>query len=327
MLRGNAFFNEGLRFVRFRALNDDYTRIKGGLDSKGNYDGLQKDGSYNSGTGNGRIIGGTGPFDFSNAVVPAAIPLKIKFDSGAEEITNIDITPAVDLTMVTVDELVTAINIAAPTDMLASKEAVTLRLLLVYNGTDDPDYIQTYGDFAELARIGQGKGQQFIVSDTFKSFAESPTKKDDETISIEPATGASVDVIIDGYKKGITIKSVETQVNYWLDSLIENGYIDANGAYHDPDQNASKCYFEIEVFNPVYNQGPNKLAQISYWEMTIYLTCSGSVSERTKDKSIMPMNYDIVGTNYTDSKGVETGAVIRKRLDVSEFNALNVYNV
>lgn len=327
-LRTQAYFHEGISRVRFRALNDDLTRIKGGYDAEGNFDGLQADGTYSALTGNGRIVGGTGPFDFSGYATPAAVPLTFKFDNDAEATVNVNLTVGVvSLAAVTAAEVVARINAAAPADMLASVEAGTDRVLIVYNGTDDPEYIQTYGDMARMIRIGQGLGQRFVISDTIKSLAETPTKKDDETISEEPANGASIDIIIDGYKKGVTLKIVDVQTDYNLMELVENGNIDANGAYHDPHSDTPKVYFEIEVYNPVYDEGPNKQAEITAWEQTVYLSCSGSVADRTKEKAIQLMNYDIVGTNYEDALGVRTGAVIRKRLSVAEFNALDFDNV
>jgi hypothetical protein len=289
---------------------------------------MGKDGDYAVGTGNGRIVGGTGPFDFSHSVAPiAALPLFIKFDSGPVESLTVNLSGAVDHTAVTVDELFAAINTASPTDMIASKEAVTLRLLMIYNGTDDPDYIQVYGECAELGEIGQGLGQQIITTDTSTSFAETPTEKADETITAAPATGAEIDVIIEGYKKGFTGKLVETQEDFAMMRLIEGGTIDANGIYHDPDANTIKKYFEIETFNPVYDEGPNKERQMIEWEQCIYLTCSGNVGAGTKEKKFLPKEYNVAGTNYTNSKGVRGGAILRRRLTIAAYNALDIDNV
>jgi hypothetical protein len=318
MLRGNAKFVMGLSRVRVRALNGDMTRIK--VD-------MGKDGDYVAGTGNGRIIGGTGPFDFSGVADTSDVPMSIKFDSGAVEVIHVDVSGAVDDTAVTVDELSAAINTAAPTDMTASKEAVTLRLLMVYSGTDDPDYIQVYGECAELGEIGQGLGQQIITTDTSTSFAETPTEKADETITASPATGAEVDVIIEGYKKGFTGKLIETQEDFNLMRLIEGGTIDSSGMYHDPDADTIKKYFEVETFNPVYDEGPSKERQMIEWEQCIYLTCSGSVGAGTKEKKFLPKEYNIVGTNYTNSKGVRGGAILRRRLTIAQYNALDIDNV
>jgi hypothetical protein len=318
-MRDVAKFVFGLSRVRFRALNDDKTRIKYIMGADGTYSAL---------TGNGRIIGGTGPFDLSGYATPAAIPLTVKFDNGTEATVNVDFTAGVvDLTAVTAAEVVARINAAAPTDMLASVEAGTLRVLLVYNGTDDPEYIQVYGDCSELVGIGQGIGQQFIKANTLKSLSETPTKKDDETFSAEPATGASIDVIIEGYKKGFTLKIVDTAEDFSLMQLIEGGVIDSNGIYHDPHSESTRTYFEIEVYNPVYDEGPNKESEISEWERVIYQSCSGMVGEGTKEKAFLQKNYDIVGTNYEDSLGVKDGAILRQRLSIAQWNALDFDNV
>lgn len=304
-MRNVARFVFGLNRLRLRALNDDFTRST--ID---------------------RIIGGTGPFDFSGYATPEAIPLTIKFDNLAESTVNVDLSAGVvSLAAVTVDELVTRVNLAAPTDMLASKEIATSRFMLAYDSSDDPDVIQVYGAFAKYARIGQGFGTKYLKSNTMISFSESPTVKEDEVIEIAPASGNVIDVTIEGYKKGFAGTLVDSAEDFQIIELVEGGFIDANGAYFDPDEDSARTLFEMEIFSPVYVDGSNLEPDIDSWEQIIYQKCSGSIGERVKEKNFMRINYAIKGTSHIDNTGVRTGAIIRKPLSIAQWTALDFDNV
>jgi len=275
-----------------------------------------------------RTIGGTGPFDFSGAAVPASVPLTIKFDNLSEVTVNVDMSAGVsDLSAVTVAEAVTRCNLAAPADMLASSEVGTARFKLAYNGTDDPAIIQVYGEFAKLVEIGQGLGTKYLKSNTLISFQETPTMKEDEVIEIAPASGASIEITIEGYKKGFAGQLIDAAEDFQMMQLVESGVIDTDGEYHDPNEDTVKKVFEMEIFSPVYKDGSNKEADIVNWQRVSYLKCTGSVGERTKEKGWMRINYAIKGVNYVNELGVRDGAIIRKHMTVAQWNALDFNNV
>jgi len=101
-LKDNAKYDFSVRDLLFTPLNDDLTQPE--TDNQ---------------------IGGVGPFDYSGNTTP---DMKFKIDTGAIETKSIVLTGAADTAAVTVAELFAAINLAAPTDITASAEAVTGRI-------------------------------------------------------------------------------------------------------------------------------------------------------------------------------------------------------
>ena len=121
-VRINAHYVFGILWARLMALNDDLT-----LPAPDN------------------IIGGVGPFDYSGEADPSAIEMTIKFDNGAEDTQDVDLSGVVDISAVTVAELWAAINAAGFTDITASAQAVTGRLKIIYSGTDTVTVMQVSG--------------------------------------------------------------------------------------------------------------------------------------------------------------------------------------
>ena len=200
---------------------------------------------------------------------------------------------------------------ASITGFTASAQAVTGRAKLVHaTGT----YVQFWGEAANLAMFGQGKGLKARCANTLESFSESPTMKDDETKTVTDANGKDTEIIIEGYKKGWTGQAVDTAEDFNMMELIESGTIDSAGAYHDPASNASKVMFEIEVWNPVYGMGTNDEDQVTAWKHTHYLKAKGSVGDNSMGADWGKKSYNFVGVNYKDAAGVESSAVIRKDL-------------
>ena len=107
MLRDTARYGFGLVFARFMPLNDDLTIP---IPT--------------------RILGGAGPFDFSGVDNIAAVTLITKIDNGTAETVTVDLSGAADPTEVTVAELFAAINVAGPTDLTASEDGTTGRIMM-----------------------------------------------------------------------------------------------------------------------------------------------------------------------------------------------------
>ena len=107
-LINNAKYHFGFEFLRIMAANPDLTPPSPS-----------------------RIVGGIGPFDYSGAAVPAAVDLFIKIDGALDSVVAIDLSGVGAIGAVTVAELFAAINTAAYTNITASQEAGTTRLLIV----------------------------------------------------------------------------------------------------------------------------------------------------------------------------------------------------
>jgi hypothetical protein len=297
-----ARYKYGLSRLRIRAKNDDLT-----VPAKDN------------------MIGGAGPFDFSGAAAPAAVTGFIKRDSGEVEDFTIDLDDAgIDIEAVTVDQWVSAMTAglaaASPaiTGITASKQTTTNRAKLV---SSTGVYIQFYGEAAELAMFGQGRGLKAVKSDTAQTMSVSPTVKEDTTQTITDASMKDTEVIIEGYKKGWTGQLVDTVEDFEMMELIESGTLDATGLiYTDPDSSTRKVEVEIEVYHPLYGYGTNSEDQIVGWQHEHYKAVKGSVGEESKAAGFGTKTYALTGTNYKDAAGVESGGIVRTRLAVTAWS-------
>lgn len=304
-LRDNARYAFGLVFARFMPLNDDLTIP---IPS--------------------RILGDIGPFDFSGVTNIAAVPFITKIDNGAAETVTIDLSGAVDPSAVTVAELVAAINLASPTDVIASIDVTTNRIKIAYDGTDTPTYLQVYGEAAKLSFIGQGLGCKFIKTDTLKSLGDTPIVKDEETIPTTDAKGLDTEIISDGYRKGVTAPMVDAAEDWELLAIIEGGHYDeTTGAYDVPTSEDEKIYFYVEAYYTRYTKGVNKEADIRSYVQKFIRSCKGAVNDRTHERGWADGNYNIVGTSYKDENDILYADTTLTNLTVEEYEALDVYNV
>lgn len=304
-MRASARYAFGLVFARLMALNDDKTIPTPD-----------------------RVIGGAGPFDFSGAPAPAAVPLTVKLDNGVAITVTVNLTVGVaDITAVTVAELVVRIN-ATATEVLASAEPVTGRLMLEYDGTETPTYMQVYGLCATLAMVGQGFGCRFIKLDTAKNVSDTPTVKAEETITTTDAKGLDTEVITDGYRKGFTATLVDTARDPELRAIMEGGAYDAvTGIYEAPTSTSAKVYFFLELYYDLYNEGSNKEADLVGYVRKLYRSCKGSVGQAQHQRGWTDGNYEVVGTSYTDELGAVHGDVQETELTVPQYTALDLANV
>jgi hypothetical protein len=312
MLRVNGEYILGIPFIRFLPLNPDLhdpCKIAGETEI--------------------RIVGGIGPFDFSDEADRAAIPLTIKFDNNDAETVLVDLTAVADIAAVTVAELVLAITTAGPTDIDVSIEAVTGRILFQYNGTEtEPNYIQIYGACAEIAKLGQGLGVRFLHCDTMESFNDVPVIKDSERIAVVDARGKETVMITDSYRQGATIEQIDTAYDLNLRQLLEGGHINPdNGAYEVPTSEDQKIYFLIEAFVPFYNEGENLEANIAGWYKKTYRKCVAEFKGINHQRDWGKPPYTINVTPYRNISGVLYGDTQELPLTIEEYEAYDVYNV
>jgi len=272
------------------------------------------------------LIGGVGPFDLSGSSDPtgASIPFTTKIDSTAAENDTINVTAAVDLTAVTVAEMVTAINTSAPTAVTASAEAVTGRIKIVFGSPAVAgSNVQFYGELAEILLLGQGFGQRIIYSNTMQSFSDDPISKDEETFTITDANGIDTEVVTDGYKKGLSGVLTETAQDYLTRALIEGGTYDETAlTYDDPTSNSSKIYFKIEVYSSIYRFGTNKVGDLVGYVKQEIFSCKGNFGGRTRERGILTSTYNYTATSPRDSSGNITTASTETQLTTAVYDAL-----
>lgn len=305
MREAGARYKYGLSRLRIRALNDDKT-----TPSPAN------------------MIGGAGPFDFSGAVAPATVTAYIKLNGEAVIELEVDLDDVgITIGAVTVAQWFAAINAAlaahtpAITGYAGSAQAVTGRAKFVKSSPAAGDYIQVWGEAFELAGFGQGRGLKAIASDTAQSLDNSAVVKADTTQTTTDANMKDTEVIIEGYKKGITGTLVDTAEDFEMMALIESGTLSADGlVYTDPDTGTKKVMFDIESWNPLYGSGTNMEDQMVGWEKVHLRALKGSIDADAQKAGFQPITYKLTGVNYKDAAGVESGAKVITRMAVTAWS-------
>lgn len=265
-----------------------------------------------------KLLGGVGPFDYSG-LTPAAVPMKIKIDSGAVESISLDLSGAVSTSAVTVAELFAAINTATPTDITASADVATGRIMIAHDTPSSVSYLQVYDDAATVAGFGYGKGARIAYVNTQQSLTASPTRKDDETISATDSTGNDTEIISKGYKKGSTGTLVDVADDWFLKSVIDGGTYDATAeTYEAPNPDSTDSYFVLEYVVGEYGEGTNLENEIVGYKKTIIRNCSGYMGDETIDRNITIRTYNWTATNYKVS-GVYVSDMGDSKLDASEY--------
>jgi hypothetical protein len=311
-LRTNADFILGVKYVRVIPLNADLS--------------IPLPVSANK-HGRGFLIGGTGPFDFSAADSSGAVVIYHKADNGTKETKYVDLSAAADISAVTIGELVTALTNAAITGAtftatVAPDPKVGYLKCIFATGK----YHQLYGQCAEVAGFGQGKGVKYAVMDTAKSIGDTPVNKDSQSFTTVDANNLETQVNTDGYRMGVGAKLVDTANDKWLRSIVEGGTIDDDGIYSVPTSETTKVYFMVEVFYKVFRKGINKEGAMVGYELQSLLSCKGSMADRSHEAGFSDATYDIKGDSYTDENGVLNADTIIEPLTIAEFLTLDVGN-
>jgi hypothetical protein len=306
-LRADAEYMAFIKFFRILPLNDDKTIPT-----------------------TERVIGGAGPFDFSAAYDTSAVEITFKQDGTAETI-EFDVSTgvgSVDETAVTVAELFAAINDASPANVTASQDTTTNRIKLALTVPGSVGYFQVYGEGAEIAMFGQGKGVKFVKSNTVKSLTNSPNYKESEEKSTQDSNGKETTIQTDSYKKGFSSALVDSAYDPEMGEIIEGGvWNSTTGQYDDPDSESTKIYFMYEAFYAKYLKGENKEGDLVGYYKEVGRTLSGQVGDETHDYNLNDVNYSMTATNYKDENGTIYPAKYRKELSITEYAVLDVENV
>src|SRR5690606_4946498 len=129
------------------------------------------------------------------------------------------------------------INAAGFTDVTASADATTGRLLVVYDGSEDPDTMQIYDpDSDKLASqldFGQGithggDGAKFVKCfDNTVSVGLPKNIKDIEEIETESGDGTLITIIVPALLKGLKPVITMSDNDLVLKQLIQGGSYDS----------------------------------------------------------------------------------------------------
>lgn len=303
-LRKNARYAFGLNYIRMRPLNDDFS---------------QPDPD--------NLIGGAGPFDFSEVDSAAAADLVVKIDNGEEKKLTVDLSSSVDTAAVTVEELFAALNqtfTTAAIEITASKDVDSGRIKLAHTTAD---VLQVWGEVAEIARFGQGFGMKLLVSNTMKSFSDTPVRKDGERIATTDAWGLDTEIITDGYYKGFNATLIDSAEDWEMLALLEGTPLNEDGALSSPVFGTKRPVVMIEAFYGAYAQGQHYEGKVVGYRHVVCYHCKGMGGEKTRERGWSDDPYAIEGMTWVDESGKMQPAWERFPLSLQAFAAMDIENV
>lgn len=302
-LKKNARYAFGLNYLRVRPLNDDLSQPTAD-----------------------NLVGGAGPFDFSDVTSIGAVPFTVKVDNGDKKDLTADLSAAAKDAAVTVAELVTALNSAlntASVSVTASANDAD-RIKLAHTTAGD---LQFYGELAEIARFGQGFGVKILTSDTMRTFSDTPVRKDGERITTTDAWGFDTEVITDGYYKGFTATLIDTAEDWELLALFEGTPLSADGTLSSPVFGTKRPIVMIEAFYGAYAKGQNYEGELVGWRKIVCYHCKGMGGEKTRERAFSDDPYTIEGLTWVDENGNLMPAWERFKISKENFAKLDIENV
>jgi hypothetical protein len=285
-----------------------------------------------------RVLGFYGTVNLSAYGPDNDAYLGIKIDNNAIQTNQVDWTAAVDKSAVTVQEMVNAINAAGFTDITASVDTATSRLLIQYTGTGNPTFLQvfsvdTHPTFAAELDFGQGQtfgGEGLIYFEAFdnaRSIGLPKNIKDSEEIENESGDGTLITVIIPAIVKGYNPVLTCTDNDYQIKQLIQGGtWVSLTSTYTPPlSSQTRRPIFNIILFSPLYNKGSNQLEDEAGYLMRRINSITGYESDETfETKTLKETAYNCKATEYENQNDVKQPFYTDKNLSSEEFEALHV---
>jgi hypothetical protein len=281
-----------------------------------------------------RTVGGIGPFDFSDAVDPAAVTIQIKTDNGSWINDTIDLDDeAITITAVTVAQLFAAINASSVTNLTASSEAGTGRIKLALTTPGSAKYLQVRGEVAKFAGFGYGYTTEFRKVDTLASVAQADVNHDSERLEWVDGDGDVSAIVTKSYKTGKTLTLTDNADDRYIQAFSEGGEFVDDGytetGYHEPLPGAIKPSLTLEWFAEVYASDDNNQGDVIgynfYKANAIKHTATG---DNAGDRSAHQFVYTYSGVPYRDPlTGDKDATAIKQFLTVAEYLALHVDTV
>lgn len=277
-----------------------------------------------------RTVGGIGPFDFSDAVNPAAVTIQIKTDNGSWVNDTIDLDDElIDINAVTVAQLFAAINASSVTNLTASAEAGTGRIKLVLTTPGSAKYLQVRGEVAKYAGFGYGYTTEFRKLDTLASLAVADVNHDSERIEWVDGDGEVSAIVTKSYKTGATLTLTDNALDLNIKAVSEGGtFVDdgyGDDGYYDPLPSAEKPSLTVEWFAEVYASDDNNQGDVlGYIWRRANAVKHTATSDNPGDRSAHQIGYTYSAVPYRDPLGVaaKEPAVKTQFLTVAEYLAL-----
>ena len=288
-----------------------------------------------------RVLGFYDTVDLSAYAAAYDAYLGIKIDNNAEDVQEVDFSGAIDPTAVTVQEMVDAINAAGFTDITASIDVTTQRLLIRYTGAGDPDFLQvfsvdTHPNFAAELDFGQGQtfgGEGCIYYEAFdntRTINLPKNIKDAEDIENEAGDGTYIGVtipaIVKGYDPVITIKDDD----YEIKQLIQGGIWTAATSIYTPPLTSQtrKPIFSVIMFSPKYGKGSHlREDEDGYLRKDIFHITGYEADATYETKALQEISYNCKSTEWENENDVTQPYYQDETLTPDEFDALNVEEI
>lgn len=280
------------------------------------------DGSVNSPA---RIVSdGAGPFDFSDAAVPAAVTVTLQLDNGVVLSDTLDLS-AFTIGAVTAAQLATAWTAASISGWTGTVEGTTGYFKVAKTTPGSARYAQVGGELA----LYTGMRATIITSDNQKTIAVEAINKDAEVIETIDSNGLSTSVNTDGYPTGATITITDAAWDQTLKAAIEGGVFVDDGftdpVYESPGPSSPKPIFTIETINSAYLKDANQASDEAYYVWRRYKSCKGIVGGEAGDRNFQDQVYTITAVPYRDpvTQVKDTKVYTEQKLTVAEYEALH----
>ncbi|MCL2043339.1 MAG: hypothetical protein FWG89_04275 [Treponema sp.] len=287
-----------------------------------------------------RTLGFNGEIDLSSVLVSgkASISVKIGWDPWQPE-QEVNFS-GVDITAVTPEDAVTALQAAGFTGVQFSIDAETGRLKAAAEDSTVTE-IQIKGKLAGALDFGQcrkfgGLGIYYksYLDDETISISITNDIKEKEEIDLEGAMGTITRMIIPVKRLGaspvITTKFKDDE----LLNMIQGGeYTPATetepGTYSPPNsQSDGSPVFSLDIFAPLYGTGLSTIDQATGFERRLYYSCTGSEGDVPMDaKSWAQFAYNITAVEADDENGKLIGVEKRFEYSLDQFEGLHIYEV
>jgi len=283
-----------------------------------------------------RFLGFANYADLSGVETAAgAAPINFRVDSGPIIAGSVDLALIDDVSHVTVDEAVEALNAAGLSGVTFSKDPATTRLK--GSAAGGGRIVQIWSPLAGALDFGQsvrhgGEGLKVLsfFSDELISITMPKDVKDREEIDLESAKGTIKRMIIGATYLGMSPVITLNQKNYDLVEMVQGGKLDrAAGTYNPPKPNESEHpSFWYEIFSAIYGEGSHNMGNVGGYERLLLRNAIGIEGDTpidTKAWTTYPMQTTCTG--YTDENGVTHTAWEEQTLTLEQFDALRVNRI
>lgn len=276
------------------------------------------------------VSSSAGPFDFSDAAVPAAVTVTIKTDNGAVVNETLDLSAVGNIAAVTVAELATAWTAASVTGYTGTTEAGTGYFKVAKTTPGTSKYMQVGGELA----LYTGMPLAIIPVNTMISIAIEQVNKDGEVIEVVDARGKTTSKNTDTVPTGANITVTDSTFDPAIKALVEGGTWEVvagftNPQYNSAGQDSIPNEFVFETFNERFAAGANKQNNIKDYVWRIYRAVKGSMGGEAGDNAGQAQVANLSAVPYRDPlTGLKEDRIYSEIiLTTTEFAALHVEEV